>query len=62
MAEISRARCLKTTKKSHKTSTLRSKRSKIKSKNGSFWRVFKKTEACSQTVLPDRSILRGQKI
>ena len=25
-------------------------------KNGPFWRVFKKTEACGQTVLPDRLI------
>ena len=28
-------------------------------KNGPFWRVFEKTEACGQTVLPDRSILIG---
>ena len=31
-------------------------------KNGQFWRVFKKTEACGQTVLPDRSVLIGQKL
>ena len=31
-------------------------------KNGPFWRVFKKPEACGQTVLPDRSILIGQKL
>ena len=31
-------------------------------KYGQFWRVFKKTEACGQTVLPDRSILIGQKL
>ena len=30
--------------------------------NGPFWRVFKKPEGCSQTVLPDRSILIGQKL
>ena len=30
--------------------------------NGSFWRVFKKPEACGQTVLPDRSVLIGQKL
>ena len=29
-------------------------------KNGPFWRVFKKPEACGQTVLPDRSVLIGQ--
>ena len=27
-----------------------------------FWRVFWKTDACGQTVLPDRSILIGQKL
>ena len=31
-------------------------------KNGPFWRVFLKPEACGQTVLPDRSILIGQKL
>ena len=31
-------------------------------KNGPFWRVFWKPEDCSQTVLPDRSILIGQKL
>ena len=31
-------------------------------KNGQFWRVFDKPEACGQTVLPDRSILIGQKM
>ena len=31
-------------------------------KNGPFWRVFHKPEACGQTVLPDRSILIGQKL
>ena len=30
-------------------------------KNDPFLRVFKKPEACGQTVLPDRSVLRGQK-
>ena len=30
-------------------------------KNGQF-NEFSKTEACGQTVLPDRSILKGQKI
>ena len=30
--------------------------------NGPFWRVFRKPEACGQTVLPDRSILVGQKL
>ena len=30
--------------------------------NGQFWRVFEKLEACGQTVLPDRSILIGQKL
>ena len=32
------------------------------SKNGPFWRVFVKPEACGQTVLPDRSVLIGQKL
>ena len=31
-------------------------------KNGPFWRVFAKPEACGQTVLPDRSVLIGQKL
>ena len=31
-------------------------------KNRSFWRVFEKPEACGQTVLPDRSVLIGQKL
>ena len=31
-------------------------------KNGPFWRVFWKPEACGQTVLPDRSVLIGQKL
>ena len=31
-------------------------------KNGPFWRVFEKSEACGQTVLPDLSLLKGQKI
>ena len=31
-------------------------------KNGPFWRVFLKPEACGQTVLPDRSVLLGQKL
>ena len=31
-------------------------------KNGPFWRVFLKPEACGQTVLPDRSVLIGQKL
>ena len=30
--------------------------------NGQFWRGFKKPEACGQTVVPDRSILIGQKL
>ena len=30
-------------------------------KNGPFWRVFWKPEACGQTELPDRSVLIGQK-
>ena len=30
--------------------------------NGPFWRVFEKPEACGQTVLPDRSLLIGQKM
>ena len=30
-------------------------------KNGQFWRVFGKPEACGQTVLPDRSILIEKK-
>ena len=30
-------------------------------KNGPFWRVFEKPEACGQTVLPARSVLLGQK-
>ena len=29
--------------------------------NGTFWRLFEKPEAGDQTVLPDRSILIGQK-
>ena len=31
-------------------------------KNVPFWRVFEKPEACGQTVLPDRSVLIGQKM
>ena len=34
-------------------------------KNRPFWRVFRKPrkpEACGQTVLPDRSVLKGQKL
>ena len=31
-------------------------------KNSQFRRVFEKPEACSQTVLPDRSNLKGQKL
>ena len=31
-------------------------------KNDPFWRVFWKPEACGQTVLPDRSVLIGQKL
>ena len=31
-------------------------------KNGPFWRVLEKPEACGQTVLPDRSVLLGQKL
>ena len=31
-------------------------------KNGPFLRLFWKLEACGETVLPDRSILIGQKI
>ena len=31
-------------------------------KNGQFWQVFEKTEGCGQTVLPDRSLLIGQKL
>ena len=49
-------------KKSH--STLRAKRATFTfwvDKSGPFWRVFDKPEACGQTVLPDRSILIGQK-
>ena len=30
-------------------------------KNGQFWRVFWKPEACGHTVLPDRSLLIEQK-
>ena len=30
-------------------------------KNGQFWQVFEKPDAYGQTVLPDRSILIGQK-
>ena len=32
----------------------------ISANNGPFWRVFFKTEACGQTVLPDRSVLKGK--
>ena len=31
-------------------------------KNGPFWRVFEKPKVCGQTVLPDRSVLKGQKL
>ena len=31
-------------------------------KNFPFWGVFRKPEACGQTVLPDRSVLIGQKL
>ena len=57
-------------KKSH--STLRAKRAMFTfwvDKNSlkmpkmvDFWRVFEKFKACGQTVLPDRTILIGQKM
>ena len=31
-------------------------------KNWQFWRVFEKSEACGQTVLPDMAVLIGQKL
>ena len=31
-------------------------------KYGPFWRVFRKPEACGQIVLPDMSVLIGQKL
>ena len=31
-------------------------------KNGPFGQVFEKHDACGQTVLPDKSILIGQKL
>ena len=31
-------------------------------KDGPFWRVFEKPEACGQTVYPDMSVLIGQKL
>ena len=31
-------------------------------KNGPLWRFFGKPKACGQTVLPDRSVLIGQKL
>ena len=31
-------------------------------KNGPFWLVFEKPEACGQTVLPDRLVLMKQKL
>ena len=31
-------------------------------KNAPFWRAFRKPEASGQTVLPDRSVLIGQKL
>ena len=31
-------------------------------KHGQFWRVFEKPRACGQTVLPDRSVIIGQKL
>ena len=31
-------------------------------KNGQFWQNFWKPEAFGQTVLPDRSVLKGQKV
>ena len=31
-------------------------------KKWSIWRVFEKPKACGQTVLPDRSVLIGQKL
>ena len=31
-------------------------------KNCQFWRLFENLEACGQTVLPDRSLLIGQKL
>ena len=61
-------RCLKITEKSL-IQHLRTKYVYILSRqkfiknviNGPFWRVFRKGEACGQTVLQDRSILIGQK-
>ena len=31
-------------------------------KNGPIWPVFANLKACGQTVLPDRSVLKGQKL
>ena len=31
-------------------------------KNGQFWRVFEKSEACGQTVLPDMLLIIGLKL
>ena len=57
---------MKITKKSH--STLRAKRAtftkkKIKNaKNGQFWRVFENLKFAVKQLLPDRSVLIGQKL
>ena len=54
------ARCLKMTKKSL---IQHCERSYLKlPKNGPIWRVFRKPEACGQTVFPDMSVLIGQKL
>ena len=54
------ARCLKMTKKSL---IQHCERRYLKlPKNGPIWRVFRKPEACGQTVFPDMSVLIGQKL
>ena len=37
-------------------------KSSLKMPKESIWRVFEKFEACGQTVLPDKLILKGQKL
>ena len=58
------ARCLKITEKvsfnftseANYVFTITGEKLIKKAKNGTLWQVFRKPEACSQTVLPDRSV------
>ena len=71
LCEIDNARCLKITEKvsfniareAGYVYILSRQKSFKNAKNGPFFgEFFEKPEACGQTVLPDRSVLIGQKL